>query len=607
MLVISDGSSRVLAGTQTITFPTTVTDATLSPDGSRIAFVDGDGNIATARLDGTDVVALTKPITNGVRSRPAWRGWQIVFSEKVGNGSGQLRQVSATGSLAAQFTFNGITRNMELSILGAEAPPELGEAPDQDGSNRSTAGTAPSTAALAGRRGSDMAFQRDGANGSEVYLSDINARWPFYEKVSDGAEPALSADSSKVAFVKGGQIWVQQAFDEKVAPMQVTFDAKAPSHLVWSPDGAKLTFSTPSDVETVSATVSPGATSNPGTVAYQHPGVATYLGGSRDQLIRIDGSDPVASSIAASQTRWPANPDGQVQESDVFARQILITGTANAPLMLAGAQMVDYGPILITTGAGLDPRTAAEITRLFGKPHRDYQSITIVGDTHSVPSTVDAAIRKMGYAVSRVSATDPVAMAVKANGKPSQANVVLVVDSHDTAAYASAISDLGAYSQQTVLLTDGTKLPAQVRGFLNSLPSKVPVYGLGQAAQSALTSWSSKRWKPMGTDAASATTQLLGAFGGRTDTLVVTASANSGDVLAAIGLARAYGAPILAVGADGIDKDVASWIGKASGQISRIIVIDSNASVHDDVLKTVTDAVCGPFGPTTATNPEATA
>src|SRR5262245_44454322 len=48
-LLVSDGSRDVVIDGKAVTFPTAVQDAAWSPDGSRVAFVDGDGVVAVAR------------------------------------------------------------------------------------------------------------------------------------------------------------------------------------------------------------------------------------------------------------------------------------------------------------------------------------------------------------------------------------------------------------------------------------------------------------------------------------------------------------------------------------------------------------------------------
>ena len=84
MIAVSNGSDTVDFGGRKVKFPTTVTDAAWSPDGSRLAFIDHDGNIATAHPDGTSIVVLTKKADGVVRSRPAWSGASVLYTEKVG-------------------------------------------------------------------------------------------------------------------------------------------------------------------------------------------------------------------------------------------------------------------------------------------------------------------------------------------------------------------------------------------------------------------------------------------------------------------------------------------------------------------------------------------
>jgi hypothetical protein len=611
MLVISDGSTKVRVGGQTYTFPTTVTDAALSPDGSRIAFVDGDDNIATARLDGKDLVVLTKSLTNGVRSRPAWRGWLIVFAEKPTNGTSKLRQVSASFPAAAFGYWGDGTkyRSRFETPIGGEVDADLGWESGKD--TGTSDGYAPSSAAaVAGVQGNDLAYQRDGAKGAEVYISDINSREPYYRFVDNGTEPALAPAGDKVAYVKGGQIWVRSRQGWQDGPAtQVTFDAKSPTRLVFSPDGSRIAFSTPSDVESVATAVASGAGANPAKVESPTPGVPSYLGATRDKVIRVNGADPVATAIAVSQSRWPDNPQGgRLGRGIPSAAAILLAGTDNPDLMLAGAQLVDSGPLLLTAGATLDPRTAGEITRIFGTPQPDAQprkTVTILGGTDSVPSSVDSAIKKLGYAVKRVKAATPVAMALIANDKPADAAVVLVVDGHDVASYASAVSDLGSNSTQTVLLTDGTTLPPSVRTYLNGVPKSVLIYGLGATAQTALGSWSKTRWTGLGDTPGAVTSKLLSSYGGRTRTLVLAPASSPGDMLAAIGVARDYGAPVIAVGAGGVDEQILAWARTASGQIDTVVVVDGNGAVGDDVVNKVTAAVSGPLSATGVTNPKA--
>lgn len=592
-LVISDGTNKVLVGDKSYTFPTTVTDASLSPDGSRIAFVDGDGNIATARLNGKGLITLTKPLTNGTRSRPAWNGTRIIFSEKAGNGVAMLREVTTGGNGWAGYVYDGATSSYKHQEGVIDA--ELG-VPD-DGVEQGSVGTSPSSSTINGPHGVTLAFERSGA----VWISDRNGRVPYQAKLLAGTEPALSPDSLKIAYVLNGQIWVKGTEYQAPDAVQVTFDAKSPTHLVWSPDATKLTFSTPSDVESVAAAVAPGANSNPTTVVYAHGGVATYVGNGVDRVIKVQGSDAIAAAIAASQVRWPNNPEGGLSEGNYFAEAVLLAGTDGSALTLAGAQMVDAGPLLLTGKSGLDPRTAAEIKRIFGKKQQDSPfTVTIIGGTDSVSSSVDSAIKAMGYKVKRVSSKDAVSMSITVNDKPSAAQIVLVADSQDTASYVSAISDLGLNSNQTVLMTSGGTLPASVRNYLNAVPAGRAIYGVGQAAQAALATWSSNRWQPLGDGA---TSKLLNLYGGLTDTLVLAPANDPGQILAAIGLARAYAAPVLVVGSDGVDDATLAWADANSGAIDTVMVVDGSGAISSTVIDKLTAAIAGPLTAKTVTNP----
>jgi len=595
-LLLSNGTSTVVVGGRAFTFPTTVTDAAFSPDGSRIAFVNADGNIATARVDGSGMRVLTKPAAGTVRSRPTWAGSQVVFAEKSGSKPSTLRAVYANGA-------DAVARHGEVDA-------ELGVRADDD-SDDFTSGSVP-TGMMQGDPQSvtELAFQRQGAHGGEVWLSDINQRQPHQSKVVDGTEPALSPDGRRVAYVDTkGQIEIADAFDRAVKPLPVTFGVAAPTHLVWTPDGARITFATATDVESVTVAVAAGTTSNPTKQESATVGVPAYLPPARDQISRITGADPIETSIAASQVRWPTIPKAYESEGfQVQARAVLLAGTANLPAMLAGAQMVDDGPLLFTSGATLNAHTAAEIKRVLGQvedPQGFVPTVTILGGTDVVPTQAENAIKAMGYHVDRVAGKDAYAMAVTAAGKPADADPVLVVDAADVASYASAISDLGAYSHQTVLVTNGSTMPDGAKTFLNGLKKTAKVYGLGAGAQAALaSSWSGK---PAVTIAPIAgTAALLGAYAGPARALVIVDSSSTTDVIAAIGLARGYWAPVLALDTKaGLDDGIKAWLDGSSGTIDNVMIVDSKGAVSADFEHSVAALLGGPLGAASNTNPKA--
>src|SRR4051794_2688360 len=90
--LISDGSDTVTIGGTPVRFPTKVSEAAWSPDGSRVAFIDGAGDLATARPDGSSVVVLVRPDQGAKLSAPAWEGGTVVYTEQNPAGTHFVRQ-----------------------------------------------------------------------------------------------------------------------------------------------------------------------------------------------------------------------------------------------------------------------------------------------------------------------------------------------------------------------------------------------------------------------------------------------------------------------------------------------------------------------------------
>jgi hypothetical protein len=596
LALISDGTNVVRVGDQKVTFPTTVTDAVFSADGSRIAFVNGDGNIATARPDGKSLKVLTAKAAGVVRSRPAWANGGIIFTERTGNGAAELKSVASNGA----GTFYNEPGD-QVAWMG-ENQDNAGD--KQLGSNASNAAAGP---------GKEAAFQHAGSNGPEVWVSDQNQRTPYQSKLIDGSEPALSPDGMRVAFVApAGQVEVVDAVKAKATPVQITFGATSPTHLTWTPDG-RIAYSTATGVESVAAAVAAGATSNPPTSLSATPGVATFLPAPRDRVTRIAGTSPIEVAVAASQAVWPTRdvfPQGQGGGFGAYA--VLLTGTTNLPTMLAGAQMVDDGPLLLTTGSTLDSRAAAEIKRVLGKvpPGGVGPTVTILGGTDVVSAQAEAAVKAMGYDTERTTAPDPVAMAATASGRPDLAEAVFLVDAADTPMYLSAISDLGLGSQQTVLLTNGSTMPDKVKTYLNGVDaSRVKVYPLDAAAQAAVSSsWTGKPALKVSTLTGNVTGALLTRYAASASAVVVVDKSNLTDILTAIGLARTYGAPVLAVDPTAaLDDAVKSWLDASSAALDKAFIVDSKGVFGAGLEHGLSSLVAGPLGATTATNPKATA
>jgi hypothetical protein len=318
-----------------------VTDAAWSPDGSRIAFIDGDGNVATARPDGSGLIVLTGPANGAVRSRPAWSRAVIFYGEKKADGTSALKAVSITG-------------------CGNDGAPDKGREWGMDtGEGTSYVDAAPSAAQT--ERPVRVAFQHDEPSGSQIWINDTNQRAPFTGKIVDGAEPALRADGVKLAYVgRDGQVYLRDAKQDAVS-LQITFGADHPNHLTWTPDGQHVAYATPAGIESVG--ISPGNGTNPASKLSTARGVPTFLASTKDTVVRITGADPIALAIAASQARWPSRTQYFMTQSTVPAYGLVLVTPDQVTKLPSNAS---GSALLLTAGDTLDPRTMAELQRVYG-------------------------------------------------------------------------------------------------------------------------------------------------------------------------------------------------------------------------------------------------
>jgi len=251
-LILSDGTKVVRIGDQSVTFPSTVTDAAVSPDGSRLAYVDGDNNITVALLDGTGQTVLTTSAPGVTRSRPTWQSNSIAFAEKRPDGTSALILAEANG-------------------CGYDQTPAVHPVSMDTGDNTSYVDLAPSSA---DRVGTDvrLAFQHEEPSGPEVWITDHVARGYNTEKISNGTEPALSPDGKRLAYVSANGQIVMRANMYEDKTVQLTFGVAKPTRLTWTPDGSRIAFRTATDVESVAVDVTAGANANPTTVVAPAPG-----------------------------------------------------------------------------------------------------------------------------------------------------------------------------------------------------------------------------------------------------------------------------------------------------------------------------------------------
>ena len=101
---------------------------------------------------------------------------------------------------------------------------------------------------------------------------------------------------------------------------------------------------------------------------------------------------------------------------------------------------------------------------------------------------------------------------------------------------------------------------------------------------------------------------LLGRYSASASAVVVVDRSNLTDILTAIGLARSFGAPVVAIDPKaGLDDAVKAWLDDSSAAVDRAFIVDSKGVFGADLEHTLSGLVAGPLGATTVTNPKAAA
>ncbi|MDH6115588.1 Tol biopolymer transport system component [Kitasatospora sp. MAP12-15] len=251
-LTISNGTRDVLMNGTSVDFGTAVRDLTWSPDGSRAAFIDGDGDLATAKPDGSGRVVVAKHVAGQTWSHPAWEftadGQFIWFASSAG-GVSTLENVPADAVDGTPGTPHLVPGYQE---------PELPQ----------TANTWPSSHGLNG-----LAVHANSQTGDIYERTDWNDGQGTV--LTAGSEPMLCANENEVAFVRsvGGHDHIFLLRLEGQAPAKdltpnATVDYTEPAI---SPDGATVAARTPDGIATLPADGSAAP-----TLISTHPGLPTY-------------------------------------------------------------------------------------------------------------------------------------------------------------------------------------------------------------------------------------------------------------------------------------------------------------------------------------------
>jgi hypothetical protein len=540
-----------------------------------LAYVDGNGNIATARPDGGDVHVLTRTDKGIKRARPTWAaaGRTIEFTERGRDGVWRLVTVSSNSVApgAEQVAWLGGTESH-----GDTAPSAVG-AP----------AAVPGDLTL-----NRLAYQHAGAKGPEVWILDGNQREPSPVKVGAGSQPTFAPDGQRVAFIgRGGQLFVEAIVNRNSgATVQITFGVKGISSPAWSPDGSRIAFRTANDVESVSAKPT-SATKNPVRVESKTPGTPAYRPVAATTTYRVGSSDPIAAAVTLSRSRW-IDATHQYGRPELNAGAVTLIDTDDPDAAVTAMEVTGMGgPVLFVHGGTLDARVRSEISRVL-RPSTD-TAVTVVG---KVSASIASTLESMGYAVRRVSTPNVVTPEGLA-GSPT----LLVVSQRDRAAVAD-YQIVAQAMNSPVLFVPGPALSAAQRNAFDRITvgahGTPTVYTLGADAAAAVGgSWSGrpsvKVVKLSASDPAAESLQALSSYSNGPTTVALVSSASWQMQL----VAAVSWSPVLLVDPKhGLSGAAAQWLTASAGSIARVYAFGDPASVSNGTLATAATAVSGPAG-----------
>ncbi|MFI7500409.1 cell wall-binding repeat-containing protein [Streptomyces sp. NPDC049687] len=549
--------------------------AAWAPDGSRL--VSAASQVSSVRVNGTGKITL--PWAEGVRSSASyedlafwWGGRYVVFAT-----GGQIVYGPSDGSWAPRPL---LTAAQEPSTVCDSEP----------------------SVSVTGL----LAFERSTGNCTGtpgVYVYDGAAR-TVKRVLADAEQPAYSPDGTKLAFVRkdaDGNPQVFTANADGTDVKQLTTGPRRYANPSWSPTGKRIVLDAHTspysdDVHTIEYVDTATGELTPVTAASQSEYVnnPSWQPLRKNGAARIWGADAYATNIASS--RWTWNTVGESVPGLMNAKSAVLVNRDDAAYSVTAAALAGrkQGPVLMTPKSGLSSAVKKELKRAL-KPGK---TVYLVGGTSILTGTVATQLKSLGYVPKRLSGADryatSVAVAKTVTTAPKYVFLAGGTEYRAAVSAAAAAGADGSTSAGGVVLTNGKKLTASVKSYLNSLnPDKTMIIPVGSAAKYALTHTSFSRWPSQyyyypisgGTDAAisvniakfwwSAPSQTALAFSGQWR-----------DGVSAAAAMNVFG-PVLWTTRPALSAEVKSYLLRESASTDSTAAFGNTGAVTTEALNTV--------------------
>ncbi|MER7460382.1 cell wall-binding repeat-containing protein [Micromonospora sp. NPDC126480] len=550
-----------------------ISDAAWSPDGSRAVFVTDLGDIATIGAN-TEFVYPIVEATDGVtRATPEW----------VGDGSTVVWAAKSSGTpwrieeSVAAYGYDAVRRSPNDGNHYSE--------PDTNGSSR----------LVVQKQASDASGNPTGT--PEIGFLDGST---YTRIVTDAASPSVSADGSKVAFIRGGQVWVT-ATSAGATPIQVTTGGSAKSDPVLKADGTSVAFNQGSSVGAAATTAGAAVSVVPHVL-----GVPDFQPTKKDRVVRLAGTDRFGTANAISQSHWASRSNASDPRPKASVAVLSRSDTFADALGGSALATAKTGPLLMTPTTTLQPSVGTELTRILNPGSTVYLLGSAAG---ALSTTVENQVRALGFTPKRVAGTDRFATSIAiANeidptpGKVLAATGMNFPDALAAGAAAGAQNLPGKGSSAVVVLTNDDKLPPATKSYLDTVSSSAEIYGIGLWGDIATRSYGGK---PLAGASRYETAMYIAyEFFGGSNHLGVATGANWPDALAGGALMGSLDAPLMLTPGTSEDLlfELAIVADEMSGSVHTGLVFGSAPVVNATQLDILGYFISGPSGYTAVNN-----
>ncbi|GGN65332.1 hypothetical protein GCM10011579_035670 [Streptomyces albiflavescens] len=552
-----------------------------SADGSQVAFVNHyDDHIRTAWAGSEDTgVDITMPSGSGWHPADPtfwYGGGDIVFTA-----AGRLRLTAADGTRTPKSLFG-------TDVDGCDSQPS-------------------------GAVNGMLAFVRTGTSCPTAGTAAVwvyNGRTGAFTKLADNArEPSISPDGQSVAFTRSvdGHKQIFSVRADGTGLTQLTTDAVDHNRPAWSPQGDRIAY----DIDVPG---SPDVVGGPQvwihTIGSGEQTQAPMANGTnvawqpiRDNAIsRVYGSDTYDTNISAS--KWTWNTVGTSTPGLTNAGAAVLISKSDAAYATTATSLAGKkrGPVLMTSGTGLDSSVQTELKRMLPKG----KTVYLVGGTKILSSAVASKVTSLGYTAKRLSDVSrystSVAVAKALTSTPKYVFLATGTDYHNALAASSAAGAMGSSGTATVLLTEGSTMTTSVYGYLNKYsPSTTKVITVGTDAESALAkaynagkmpNWPSRftYYRVAGSTPQSNAMQLADFWWSLpSDAAVASVDSWRGGVSASSAMTT-YG-PLLWTDVTSLPYDTKRYLMRMSSSLNHVAVFGGTASVDTSVIPKIGAAI----------------